>query len=324
MPSRKGTAATATGTGGRIRKATGVAKNGKHSVNDKAYEIENVLPAPKVESRIGYLRAGDIRSDPNYQRPLEQSAVQRIVDNFDADAFGLPFVLEDENRVPWAIDGQTRTAAVVQLWGPDTLIECEIVSGITIARAAQLFRQRNDSRQVLPVDKFLAGVTAGDPECVAINEVVNSVGLVVERSGGNGKGVVRGVSTLQRIYRGLKKGKSAPRPELLRQTLAVLGEAWGPDNNAFSASGMLGLAMVLDRYGKELNVRDLIDKLKSYPGGSLRMVAAGKALRDSLGGSTAQGVAMSIVHRYNYKKTVGRLPDWREAAMLGSSDDGDE
>jgi len=189
-----------------------------------------------------------------------------------------------------------------------------VVSNITIARAAQLFRQRNASRQVLPIDKFLAGVTAGDPECVAINDVVRSVGLSVERSGGNAKGVVRGVSTMQTIYRGLRRGEHNKRPDLLKQTLIILGESWGPHATTFGASLMMGLAMVLERYGKQINIAELIAKLKSYPGGALRMGAAGKALRDSLGGSVAEGVALSIVHRYNTGKRSGKLPDWRQAA----------
>lgn len=290
---------------------TSTVKRRKNGTAPKLVEEVHDSPVSNIRSRIDYLRAGRIKAHPDYQRPLDRGAVQRIISDFDADAFGLPFILEDSTGSLWAIDGQTRIAAVVEMYGPETEIECEIVSNMTLARAAQLFRKRNNSRQVTSLDKFLAGVTAGDPECVAINEVVRSVGLTVARSGGDAVGVVRVVTALKKVYNMSNVRGSTTRPELLRQTLAILKEAWGPHTTTFSAPAIEGLAMVLERYPKEIKVLELTNKLKSFPGGATRMVAAGKALRDSLGGSTALGVALSIVHRYNSSRRVGKLPDWR-------------
>lgn len=274
--------------------------------------------ATPLSSTRRFVRAGDIRIDPTYQRSLSRTKVDEIKSDFDADAFGIPLVGDMGTEGIYAIDGQHRIVAAVELWGVDVQIECEVKSGMDATRAAQLFRKRNDSRTVTPMDKYLAGVTAGDAECVAVDNIVRQCGLEVKRGSSTNPNILRCVTSLLNVYRGfarVKKGEPYERhPEELTRTLVILGEAFGANTSTFTSGLVSGLGMVLIRYGREVKTKDMIQKLATYPGGAARLLGAARGLMDSMGGSLPNAVATAIVHRYNTgRRGRGRLTDWNIA-----------
>lgn len=303
---------------GTTKGATNGTTSGAPKSNGVGPVQEWKAAATPLSSTRRFVRAGDIRIDPTYQRSLSRTKVDEIKSDFDADAFGIPLVGDMGTEGIYAIDGQHRIVAAVELWGVDVQIECEVKSGMDATRAAQLFRKRNDSRTVTPMDKYLAGVTAGDAECVAVDNIVRQCGLEVKRGSSTNPNILRCVTSLLNVYRGfarVKKGEPYERhPEELTRTLVILGEAFGANTSTFTSGLVSGLGMVLIRYGREVKTKDMIQKLATYPGGAARLLGAARGLMDSMGGSLPNAVATAIVHRYNTgRRGRGRLTDWNIA-----------
>lgn len=260
-----------------------------------------------------YLR--DIYADSRYQRPTDEARVRRYADEFNPDALGLPFVSEHirGGRPKFAvIDGQHRHAAALLAFGGDQMIECEVIRGLSVEQEAKLFRERNASVKLTALIAFLAGVTSGDEECTAINKIVESVGLKV--SVVRGDRIVQGVRALQKVYRGdrgLAGGKNALP---LKRTLMVLNDAWGPSVEAYNAELIHGLGLFMTRHGDVVDVDSLVQKLRGYPGGSVRLIGDAKGLRSiNGGGMLAHAVADIITKTYNKgRRGKSDLPDWRE------------
>lgn len=286
--------------------------------NATAHE-EHDLPG-RHETAKEWIFMRDIYVDSRYQRPLNDSRVTSIQVSFDPDALGLPFVVETRDggsKTRYAIiDGQHRIEAARRLFGNAQMIECEIIRNITIERAADLFRRRNQAHSPTALDKFLAGVTAKNEECLAINGIVQSVGLSVQRK--DGDLIVRAVASLLKVYRGqraeLQAGQTTtPKNALpLKRALVVLSEAWGPGRDAFQGDLIHGVGMVLTRDSDSIELEELIRKLKTYPGGALKMVGDARNLRSIVGGSIGSAVAMRVIERYNTGRRTKTLPPWRE------------
>lgn len=245
---------------------------------------------------------------PNAQRGFKPAHAAKIAAAFDPGLLGYPVVAKIPGRGGreryWIIDGQHRIAAVREALGEDQSVECEVIHNITLQRAAQLFRGRNDKLGVRPLDKFIAGVTAGDPECVAINDTVASLGLRIV-NGNVAKNQVSAVTALQKIHR------LDPKNGLLKDTLHLAIEAWGRDAENFNGDVLQGLGMVLHRYNDELEKNILERKLKTCPGGALGLLGKGRMLRQAMSYTTvSNGIACAVVRMYNTGRRKAPLTEW--------------
>lgn len=268
----------------------------------------------EYKSRIEWLPAKDVDVKEGAQRPFDANHAARIAKEFDPDALGFPFVVAIETRTGaerfYAIDGQHRIAAVRTYLGEDQQIQCEVVRGIDIPRAAQLFLARNARRGVRPIDAFLVGVTAREPKHLAITAILADLGLRVADGGAN-DGTVSAVTTLLRLY---DMDADTRRGELLRRVLTLALAAWGRGSDSFAGDLLHGLALVLVRHGDQLEPEALERKLRSYTGGALGLIGKARSWRETVGGSTAQCVARAVIAAYNGGRTKHRLPQWGEKA----------
>lgn len=271
-----------------------------------------VLPGREPTSRE-WIALSDLYSDEAYQRPIDETRVVRMRDAFDPDALGLPFVAEmkevgGSGRFA-VIDGQHRVELARLMYGDAQIIECEVIRGITRGRAAELFRLRNRATKPRALDVFLAGVTAGDPECVAIDRVVRAAGLRVARGGADR--TIEAVVALQRVYRGDRAVGAGADPVALKRTLTVCNAAWGPNADAFLGDVVHGIGMVVVRHAELLNDDELSRKLRGYSGGPVRLLGDAKGLRVVVGGSVAHAVAAVVTRLYNRGRRRHGLPAWR-------------
>lgn len=268
-----------------------------------------ILPA--YRAKVEWIRVGDIFVEPGTQRSLDEGWAQKIAALFDADLFGIPALVAlptdaGSERLD-VIDGQHRVKAVRLKFGPDHLILCEVIRGVSKARAAAIYRGRNSIRRPRPLDSFLTGVTAGDHDCVAINDLVRSLGLQVY--GTSQTGCISAVATLQRIYQDERR-LGVKAPGLLRRTLELALSAWGREGEAFNGDLLRGLGMVLARYGGAIELDALEKKLRTVTGGALGLLGKARGVKQNLGGSTAQGVARVVVNAYNSGRRKSLLPEW--------------
>lgn len=261
------------------------------------------------ESRIEWVRLTDIEVDPLTQRPFDRGWAEKIAANFDPDKLGLPAVvalpLPDGHWRYIVIDGQHRCASCRIALGENQQIECEVIRGITLSRAAELFRGRNMIRHPRQIDYFLAGVTAQNAECLAIRKIASELGVTIGRT--TGEKTITCVATLQRLYR---HGPSIRHGEILRQTLMMAIGAWGPRADTFNGDVLSGLGLVLSRHNNQIEPTVLEKRLCTYVGGSLGVLGRARSWREAAGGSVAQCVARVIIAAYNTGRTKSRLPEW--------------
>lgn len=270
---------------------------------------------PTYKSKLEWLPISALTVDERIQRPVDRAWVKRIADNFDPDALGYPIVVEipdGRNGVRFLIvDGQHRVEGVKAALGDDQQIECEVVRGVGIQQAAKIFGLRNTVRPVKAVDRFLVGVTQGDPECVAINDIVKSLGLSINRTTFDGS--VSAVAALSKVYRGDKSKGTGKNALALKRTIGTALNAWGRTGEAMNGQILEGLGAVVLRYGDVLDFEALEKKLRQHKGGALGLLGAARGLQDSFRGSIANCVAHQVVIVYNQGRRKHQLEDWHRA-----------
>lgn len=273
---------------------------------------------PNFGRRFGWLPCRELQVHPDAQRPLVAAKVKRLADELDPDAIGVLCVVEIPVRngtAYYLVDGQHRNAAVMRALGEDQMVYCEILTGVSIAEAARMFRKRNTSTKPSAFEMFRIGVTAGDPECVAINDVVNSCGLVV--SDNKAPGSVRAVAALRWVYRGEKSRGNGKNALALKRTLITIIQAWGKGSDVPTGEIIKGIGAVVLRHGDAIDFTALESRLRKYDGGAGGLHGAAKGIAKMYAGSVSNAVASLVALEYNKGRKPGnKLPPW----MRGQDD----
>lgn len=258
---------------------------------------------------IQWLPLAELDFDARVNRQVNTHRVEQIVKDFDPEAIGVLTVSERMNgsRKYVVIDGQHRCAALVKMGWADQKVPCHVRGELSIAEEAGLFVKLNNTAKPKAYERFMKSVTAGDPEAMAIDKIVRSVGLKV--SDQQVDGTLTAVQALEKIYRGDKftGGESA---HVLAGTLRLSTNAWGKTCGAVNANVIQGLALVLRKHGAQIDVDDLLKKLSPYSGGPTALLGRARGLRDLRGGTVPNCVAAIVVDVYNKGRRSTKLPGW--------------
>lgn len=197
----------------------------------------------------------------------------------------------------YAVDGQHRTLAGVKAGYGFTKAKCHVYRNLTLAEEARLFLVLNNNRAVGPYDKFIVGLTAEDPDALAVNATLKKHGLQPSRSGGDGY--------LKCVDRAMKLHDNG----LLDETLEIVTAAWGTRAGAVENQVLEGVSRVLDRYNGELDRAALVKKLSTHKGGPTALLGQARGLVALKSGMrVAGGVAEVIRDSYNKGRRAGALP----------------
>lgn len=239
-------------------------------------------------------------------RPVDFSWVDARVNTFDPDKLGVPIVSARADGRFAILDGQNRAELCRRVGWGDQKILCKIFTGLSQAQEATLFLGHNDSRAVKPFHKFMARVTAGDSDAVAIAGIVSAAGWELSNFVGDRK--IAAVVALEGIYKTSSPGTA--KGDTLKTTLTIATEAWGYSADAANGQILRGIGAVVSKHGPILDNVGLIRKLASYRGGVLGLLADARGLHGFAGGTVSACVAERIVDAYNtHRKT--KLPPWR-------------
>jgi len=250
-------------------------------------EIELVMPSQVTTDR-------DVNT-----RPVDNGWVARkMKEGFDVARLGVPQVsARTDGSYIW-LDGQNRGALCVAADRGDIKIGMKVFHGLTRGEEAELFLGLNDNRRVQPLYKFMAEVTAGRPEALAIMQAVRDYGWVVSDNGANNS--IIAIAALRKIY-----GKSAERGQLLRRTLKVVSDSWGHIPSAANSFVLLGVASVLYEF-PFLDSDALVKKL-SKSAGAASLLGKGRGYKEVTGGTVVEGIARVIRDTYNAGRRSGKL-----------------
>jgi hypothetical protein len=243
-----------------------------------------------------------------YQRPLT-SFVEKIENDYNPALIGTLCVSERSKTRFALIDGQTRAEGMKRVGETDA--PCIVYEGLTLQQEAELFAKfQTERRGMTSASRFKAQVIAGDVTAVAISELIEKQGFMVDHNSTE-PGALRAVAALEYVYRGTFdrrfKGGDHTDPELLSDTLMIVKEAWPklPDT-AKSAAMIRGLGWYLARdpdgspRTTDIDMDRLISRLTKVTPSDLAKRA--EALREGRGMSGNSPAYMAEAIEAQYRK----------------------
>ncbi len=274
-------------------------------------------PSPKSSDKFSqrydydWVNIAEIKVDPRVQRRLNAAFVDKLAQEFDPDVFGTITVnIRDDGTVS-CVDGQHRVAALRQLGWDDQKVECEVHRSLDLRQEATLFWKKNGERKKVTVlELFLKRIVSQEPLATAINDIVARLGLRIYDAGDT-PGAISCVAALERIYTGRALRLKEFQPRALDSTLRIALGAFGKTRTAVHGDLLLGLSLVVVRYGKEIDHAKLIAKLASSDGGALGLIGKARGLRGSLGGTLYENMAEVVVELYNRGMRDHKIKPWR-------------
>jgi hypothetical protein len=249
---------------------------------------------PKIEM----LRPDDVVVDQVVQRSLDKNWVDRLVENWDDAKMGVPEVSRRE-KGDYATDGQHRLEALKALGRGNERFAMQVTPSEGREDEAKRFISRNaENRRPHAIDIFRIQFVAGDPQVVAIQDVLAEHALHVD-TGVTQRGVIACVSALRSVYR---QGGS----DLLDRTLTVIGDAWDGEPASWNGGIVKGVALILHKRGSEVDMVDMSRKLgvNITPN---RLIGKSRTLAEAWSKSLALAVADVVLGIYNSGKRSRKI-----------------
>jgi hypothetical protein len=252
-------------------------------------------------AQVGTDRRVNTRTfDPNWVE-------KKLREGFNPDGLGVPIVSRRSDGTYIWLDGQNRAELMRRAkWG-DQKLPCRVFTGLSLAQEAALFLVHNDNRKVEPLHKFLARITAEDPDAVAINRIVEDLGWKIGEGGAKS---ITAVKALDRVYASDKKDDGS-RGQALELTLRVVTEAWGYKPEAVDNRILGGIGSLINRFGDQIDKASLVKKLAEFPGGASGVIGKARGMQQYQGGTVQHCVGEVIHIAYNARRRTNLLPDWR-------------
>lgn len=188
--------------------------------------------------------------------------------------------------------------AAMELGHGDMKAQCVVYRGLSLQEEAALFLLLNDSKNTSALDRFKAGLTAGDTVCIGIRDTLAHYGLKISSGGTDGS--IGCVAKIEALY---KKD-----PAALDSLCLILTEAWGTRSSAFEQIVVVGVGKVVGRYNGELDEASLIKKLSGYRGGPTVLAGDARGYADVRPISVGRACAEIIVDTYNKGRRSKALP----------------
>lgn len=279
--------------------------------------LRRVLP-DGTEMEVRQLDPHDIRTDREYQRPLNRARVRRYAASW-SDL--LAFAVTVSHRGPSdyvVVDGQHRVAAALE--AGVARIPCLVVSGLTRRDEAALFTALSMHRVGLNTrERFRARWVAGDPVCADIVQAVETCGFHLNL--GERRSLhhdwLESVATLEQIYRRgpfLKPRQQASAPVSAEEGMMAIErvlqtiQACFPAEVAAKQSDMLeGVHTFWLYYADAVSLEALAAKVRATTAADILRRAAGS--KQTIGGSRPLWVAHLLLQQYNSGRRSGRLPN---------------
>lgn len=245
--------------------------------------------------------------DPRVQRVegLLDNHVLAIAENFKPPALGSVAISVREDGTQVILDGRHRVEAA-KLVGWTGGIPADFYWGLSLEEEAEMFLKLNSFRSPSRIAKFLVRVTQGDPEAIAINDILKANEWRV--APGGFRGYFAAIAAIERVYRGLKPLTKGAHPDQVDRVIRTATAAWGHEVAAVHQTILIGLGALFARYGDQVNdVRLIAELAKRNPHELLRDA---RTLQGLQGGSVGAALARVAVGIYNKNLRAKALDDW--------------
>lgn len=270
-------------------------------------DFEEVVQVPSVirdHAFVEEVEIAKVRTDQDYARPLSQTRVKRLRENFDPNALGVIYLsLRDD--ILWALDGQHRIAiakekGMTRMWA-------RIYIDLTPEKEADLYTLFANTLKQTAMDRFRSKFKAGNPAVVDVVKILQAHGLkmaMYSQEGGN----IKSAEVLLRLY-------DEQGPVFFDHIVGILQEAWGKHRDAWTNYALDGIGQFWLRYQKVVERERLIDTMQGTTPTKVLAKARGTFGDDAIKDVGLAGRwGMVIQAAYNkglVKKGPRYLPEWR-------------
>jgi len=246
------------------------------------------------------LPIGSLMPHPTVQRVFRADKAEKIKSRFDANALRPLLVVPAPKNGSYLVwDGQHRLWALRELFPATKTVQCQIYTGLTEDKLAELQELFNDgTTQWTQLERFANLMLAKEPSVMAISAMVQSFGLFVGSATTHDG--IKAVSALRSIY-----GKTEG-PTLLSETLGILHGAWGADWDAYQTPMLTGTAAFVEKH-RGLALASLSMRLRK-DGTAASFLGAARSRSKVSRCSVAVAVASNMVASYNIRRKTDRLP----------------
>lgn len=234
--------------------------------------------------------------DRNYQREIKGHLVSRILAKFEWRKFGVLVVASKPDGRFNVIEGQHRLKAAL-LHPLVNEVPAIVVAADDVAQEADSFLAINRDRMaVTSVEQYWAGVTAGNPDVLAVAEVLKAARCdVVPEQGHYRPHLTNSIGAVSRSIKRYGAGST-------RRALVVLREAWPNDSKALAGTLITALARIIRANDSNVNDGDLAKAIRPQTRSGLTAHAEG--FRKLSGGSAETALTRAIVELYNRGRRV--------------------
>ncbi len=247
-------------------------------------------------------------SNQNYQRPLSEGHIRKVLDEFDVYQIN-PVKVSRRGGVNSVFDGQHTIEIVASESGSrDTPVWCMIYDDLVYTEEAHIFAdQQKHVKPLVPYETFFAHIEAGDAKQKLIEATVNSYGLII--SGKKAPNTICAVGTLERIYD--KYGQ-----EVLDATIRLSAATWEGEVNSFSGNILIGIARIIDAYGESLKE----DVFKDHVG-KLSIKSITRTAKERRPGTLGYSEAMMLAYNAKNKYRLSLRALYGEKATVSPDEE---
>lgn len=223
-----------------------------------SYSREIVAPisTPSKHSLSSLVKVSDLMIDYSYQREQSKYKVAKIARNFNYDALGVIIISIRESGEMFILDGGHRVAAMNLLGKENETIDALVYFDLTVEQEADLFVKLNEDRtKPKRSDIFDAKVASRDASALEISSVLDSLGLRISSTPGNGN--IRAVSGINQIFENAG-------PDVMKRVLYVTKEAFGNHSSSFNKEFIVSMSMLYHHCDSQISDTRMIEKLKKF------------------------------------------------------------
>ncbi len=189
-----------------------------------------------TRAALRIVRLDKIGTDESYQRTVK-SRHKRIVNNFNADALGIPVVGERSDGTLWIVDGLQRITALRAL--NRTEVRVEIFNSRGPEHEAEVFKLINMNRTAITsAEEFKALLTAHDEQAWEIKKAAESCGYTMLFGKRQGKNAEKEAKQLT-CFNLLRMITKTHGVDPIKFALTVVKESW-PDDRLGTYNTVIG------------------------------------------------------------------------------------
>lgn len=239
---------------------------------------------------LKWVPVDQINVDRNYQRDIKPLRVKQILAEFSWKKFGALQLSQQPDGSFNVFDGQHRHAAAklhpdvdevpaVIIHAEDGRDEAEAFLGVNVNRTA-----------VTPIERYWAGLEAGDPDMMAVCSVLEEAGCEIVQA--QGLVAVGKTHAVHAISRAIKRSGE----EAVTGALKILREAWPADKSALKGTLITSLARIL-KNNPDMSTNRMVEVLRGTDLSGLS--ADAEAIRKIAGGDATTSITRTLTEVYN-------------------------